>query len=43
MVGAVIFLIITIVQFLVITKGTERVSEVAARFTLMQCRVSRWQ
>lgn len=33
-VGAVIFLIITIVQFLVITKGTERVSEVAARFTL---------
>jgi len=33
-VGAIIFLIITIVQFLVITKGTERVSEVAARFTL---------
>ncbi len=33
-VGAVIFLIITIVQFLVITKGSERVSEVAARFTL---------
>jgi len=33
-VGGVIFLIITIVQFLVITKGSERVSEVAARFTL---------
>ncbi|MGC8718452.1 MAG: type III secretion system export apparatus subunit SctV [Thermodesulforhabdaceae bacterium] len=33
-VGGVIFLIITIVQFLVITKGAERVSEVAARFTL---------
>lgn len=33
-VGGIIFLIITIVQFLVITKGTERVSEVAARFTL---------
>lgn len=33
-VGFVIFLIIMIVQFLVITKGTERVSEVAARFTL---------
>jgi type III secretion protein V len=33
-VGAVIFLIILIVQFLVITKGAERVSEVAARFTL---------
>lgn len=33
-VGAVIFLIIVLVQFLVITKGAERVSEVAARFTL---------
>ena len=33
-VGAVIFLILLIVQFLVITKGAERVSEVAARFTL---------
>ncbi|RED43704.1 type III secretion system export apparatus subunit SctV [Aestuariispira insulae] len=33
-VGLVIFLIITIVQFLVITKGSERVAEVSARFTL---------
>lgn len=33
-VGAVIFIIITIVQFVVITKGSERVAEVAARFTL---------
>ena len=33
-VGFIVFLIITIVQFMVITKGTERVSEVAARFTL---------
>lgn len=33
-VGFIIFLIIMIVQFLVITKGSERVSEVAARFTL---------
>ncbi|MEW4561559.1 type III secretion system export apparatus subunit SctV [Bremerella sp. JC770] len=33
-VGAVIFLIITIVQFMVIAKGSERVAEVAARFTL---------
>lgn len=33
-VGLIVFLIITIVQFLVITKGSERVSEVAARFTL---------
>ncbi|MBX9744834.1 MAG: FHIPEP family type III secretion protein, partial [Chlamydiales bacterium] len=30
-VGAVVFLIITIVQFIVITKGAERVAEVAAR------------
>ncbi|MBP9839233.1 MAG: FHIPEP family type III secretion protein [Proteobacteria bacterium] len=33
-VGLVIFLIITLVQFLVITKGAERVAEVCARFTL---------
>jgi type III secretion protein V len=33
-VGGVIFLVITIVQFLVIAKGSERVAEVAARFTL---------
>lgn len=33
-VGFVIFLIIVLVQFIVITKGSERVAEVAARFTL---------
>ncbi len=33
-VGAVIFLILTLIQFLVIAKGAERVSEVGARFTL---------
>jgi type III secretion protein V len=33
-VGLVIFLIITIVQFVVITKGSERVAEVSARFSL---------
>ncbi len=33
-VGLVVFLILTVVQFIVITKGSERVSEVAARFTL---------
>ena len=32
-VGGIIFLIITIVQFIVVTKGAERVAEVAARFT----------
>ncbi|OZI62079.1 type III secretion system export apparatus subunit SctV [Bordetella genomosp. 11] len=33
-VGLVVFLILTIVQFIVITKGSERVAEVAARFSL---------
>ncbi len=33
-VGIIIFLIITVIQFIVITKGAGRVAEVAARFTL---------
>lgn len=33
-VGAVIFAILTLVQFLVVAKGAERVAEVSARFTL---------
>ena len=33
-VGGVIFLILTIVNFIVITKGSERVAEVSARFSL---------
>ncbi|SMP47348.1 flagellar biosynthesis protein FlhA [Anoxynatronum buryatiense] len=33
-VGFIVFVIIVLVQFLVITKGAERVAEVAARFTL---------
>ncbi|MFG0327908.1 MAG: flagellar biosynthesis protein FlhA [Phycisphaerales bacterium JB037] len=33
-VGVVIFLILVIVQFMVVTKGAGRISEVAARFTL---------
>ncbi len=33
-VGIIIFVIITIVQFMVITKGAERVAEVSARFAL---------
>jgi len=33
-VGFVMFIILVIVNFMVITKGTERISEVAARFTL---------
>ncbi len=33
-VGLIVFLIIIVIQFIVITKGTERISEVAARFNL---------
>ncbi len=33
-VGLVVFLIITVVQFIVVAKGAERVAEVGARFTL---------
>ncbi len=33
-VGLVVFLIIVVIQFVVITRGSERVAEVAARFTL---------
>ncbi|MBX3444717.1 MAG: FHIPEP family type III secretion protein [Planctomyces sp.] len=33
-VGLVVFLILVVIQFIVITKGSERVSEVSARFTL---------
>ncbi|MBR5261008.1 MAG: flagellar biosynthesis protein FlhA [Oscillospiraceae bacterium] len=33
-VGVIVFIIIVAIQFIVITKGSERVSEVAARFTL---------
>lgn len=33
-IGLVVFLILAIIQFIVITKGSERVAEVAARFTL---------
>lgn len=33
-VGFIVFLILVVVQFIVITKGSERVAEVGARFTL---------
>jgi flagellar biosynthesis protein FlhA len=33
-VGTIVFLVLVIINFIVITKGTERISEVAARFTL---------
>ncbi|EDP73755.1 FHIPEP family type III secretion protein, partial [Hydrogenivirga sp. 128-5-R1-1] len=33
-VGIIVFVILVTINFIVITKGTERISEVAARFTL---------
>ncbi|HEU5109704.1 MAG TPA: flagellar biosynthesis protein FlhA, partial [Micromonosporaceae bacterium] len=33
-VGAVVFIVLTIINFVVVTKGAERVAEVGARFTL---------
>ena len=33
-IGAIIFIVLVIIQFIVINKGTERVAEVTARFTL---------
>ncbi len=33
-IGAVVFLILIVIQFVVVTKGSERVAEVGARFTL---------
>ena len=41
LVGMVIFLIITVVQFVVITKGGERIAEVSARFLSIRCPASR--
>ena len=40
-VGAVIFLILVIINFIVITKGSGRIAEVSARFTLMRCLVNK--
>jgi flagellar biosynthesis protein FlhA len=41
-VGIVVFVILMIINFVVVTKGAERISEVSARFTLDACRASRW-
>ena len=40
-IGIIIFIIIVLVQFIVITKGAERVAEVAARFTLDAMQIGR--
>ena len=42
-IGFIIFMIIVLVQFIVITKGSERVAEVAARLPWMPCRENRWR
>ena len=41
-VGVIIFVIIMVIQFVVITKGATRIAEVAARFTLDGMPASRW-
>ena len=33
-IGGIIFIVLVLIQFIVINKGSERVSEVTARFTL---------
>ncbi len=42
LVGLIIFVIIVLIQFLVVTKGATRISEVAARLRWMACRVAKW-
>ncbi|MEZ6045985.1 MAG: FHIPEP family type III secretion protein [Planctomycetaceae bacterium] len=42
-IGLILFVILVAIQFLVITKGATRISEVAARFAPTECRVSRWR
>ncbi len=41
-VGAVVFAILMIINFVVVTKGAGRISEVSARFTLDAMPASRW-
>ena len=42
-VGIFVFAILIIINLVVVTKGAGRVSEVSARFTLMQCQENKWQ
>lgn len=42
-VGFVVFIILMIINFIVVTKGAERISEVSARFTWTRCPVNRWR
>ena len=43
LVGFIIFGILMIINFIVVTKGAGRVSEVIARLRSMQCQESRWR
>ena len=40
-IGLIVFLILIVVQYVVVTNGAQRVAEVAARFTLDACPASR--
>ena len=42
-IGVIVFIILIIVNFVVITKGSGRIAEVAARFTSTPCPASRWR
>ena len=42
-IGVIVFAILTIVNFVVITKGSGRIAEVAARFPWTPCPASRWR
>jgi len=41
-IGVIVFAILVIVNFVVVTKGSGRIAEVAARFTSTRCRQGRW-
>lgn len=41
-IGIIVFLVITLINFMVITKGAGRVAEVSARFALDPCPANRW-
>ena len=42
-IGIIVFSILVIVNFVVITKGSGRIAEVAARFTLTRCPENKWR
>jgi len=42
-VGLIVFAILVVINFVVVTKGAGRIAEVAARLLSMRCRASRWR